>query len=98
MKFALALIAMLLLGGTAMAGEANAKIKVKGMTCGSCAVTVKKALTSTKGVRSADVSLEKALATVVYDDTQVNEEQLRAAINKTGFRALPPEKKEGRQK
>ena len=88
-KTLIALTSMLLLGAIAMAKEATTEIKVKGMTCGSCVVTVKKALTQTKGVRSADVSLEKAQAAVVYDDTQVNEQQLREAINKTGFKAEP---------
>ena len=84
---------MLLLGGIALAKEATTEIKVKGMTCGSCVVSVKKALTQTKGVKSAGVSLEKAQATVVYDDAQVNEQQLRDAINKTGFKAESKEAK-----
>ena len=57
------------------------------MTCGACSVSVKSALTRIKGVKSADVSYEKGLATVVYDDQQTNEQQLREAINKTGFKA-----------
>jgi copper chaperone CopZ len=59
------------------------------MTCGSCVVAVKKALIETKGVKTADVSLEKGLANVVYEDTQVTEKQLREAINKSGFAAEP---------
>ena len=82
-----------LFGQQKLASDATARIKVKGMTCGSCAVSVKKALTSTKGVKKADVSLEKGLAVVVYDHAQVDEEQIRAAINKTGFQALPGDKK-----
>ena len=93
-KTLIALTNMLLLGGIAMAKEATTEIKVKGMTCGSCVVSVKKALTQTKGVKSADVSLERAQATVLYDDAQVNEQQLREAINKTGFKA--ESKKEGK--
>ena len=93
MKTAGVIMTLLLLSGIAMAKEAATTIKVKGMTCGSCVVTVKKALTQTKGVKSAEVSLEKAQATVVYDDVQVNEQQLRDAINKTGFRAEPREAK-----
>lgn len=93
MRFVATLTATLLLAGLAMAKEVKTEIAVKGMTCGSCAVAVKKALTQTKGVKSAEVSLEKNSATVVYDDTQVNEEQLREAINKTGFKAAPPEGK-----
>jgi copper chaperone CopZ len=30
---------------------------------------------------------EKGLATIVYDDSQATEQQLRDAINKTGFKA-----------
>ncbi len=98
MRVVSALLGMFLFGGMALAGEATATVKVKGMTCGSCAVTVKKALTSIRGVKRAHVSLEKGLATALYDDTQVNEEQLRAAINKTGFQALPSDEKYGGKK
>lgn len=93
MKLLTILLSVLLFSGWAMAKEATAQIKVKGMTCGSCVVSVKKALTNTKGVKSADVSLEKELATVIYDNAQVNEQQLREAINKTGFKAAPAEEK-----
>jgi len=92
MKPTVSFAAMLLLGGVAVAKDVAAEIKVKGMTCGSCAVAVKQALTKSKGVKSADVSVEKALAAVVYDDAQVTESQLRQAIDKTGFKAEPPAK------
>jgi copper chaperone CopZ len=72
-----------------LAKEVAAQIKVQGMTCGSCVVAVKKALMSAGGVKSADVSLAKGLATVVYEDTQVTEKQLTEAINKSGFKAEP---------
>lgn len=86
----LALSAILLLFvGSAMAKEATAQIKVSGMTCGACAVSVKRGLEKTKGVKSADVSAERGIATVIYDDNQVNEQQLRDAIEKTGFKAAP---------
>lgn len=92
MKPTVSFAAMLLLGGVALAKDVTAEIKVNGMTCGSCAVTVKQALTKTKGVKSAEVSVEKALAAVVYDDAQVTESELRQAIDKTGFKAEPPAK------
>jgi len=78
---------LLLFAGSAVAKDSNAQIKVSGMTCGACAVSVKRGLEKTKGVKSADVNAEKGLATVIYDDGQVNEQQLRDAINKTGFKA-----------
>ncbi len=93
MKLLSTVLGLLLFSGLAMAKEATARIKVQGMTCGSCVAAVKKALTGTKGVKSADVSLEKELAIVVYDDAQANEEKLREAIQKAGFRAEPAEKK-----
>jgi copper chaperone CopZ len=84
------LIAGALLAGLASAKEVTTQIPVSGMTCGSCAVTVRKALTSLEGVKKADVSVEQNKATVVYEDSQVTEKQLREAINKTGFKAEAP--------
>lgn len=88
----LALVAStLLLVGAAMAKDVTTQIKVLGMTCEACAVSVQKSLEKTKGVKRAEVSSERGLATVTYDDAQVNEQQLRNAINKTGFKAEPAE-------
>ena len=89
MKLFAIVVGLALASGLASAKEVTAQIKVKGMTCGSCVVVVKKALIGTNGVKTADVSLEKNLATVVYEDSQVTEKQLREAINKTGFVAEP---------
>jgi mercuric ion binding protein len=86
----LSIIASTLLLATAVyPKEVSTQIKVSGMTCDACAVSVQKSLEKVKGVKRADVSSEKGLATVIYDDTQANEQQLRDAINKTGFKAEP---------
>jgi copper chaperone CopZ len=82
---------LVLASGLVFAKEVTAEIKVQGMTCGSCVVAVKKALTGTKGVKTAEVSLEKSLATVVYEESQVTEKQLIEAVNKSGFKAEPTE-------
>lgn len=87
MKFLATVAVLFLFAGAAMAKDRTAQIKVKGMTCGACAVSVKKALLKTEGVKSAEVSLEKQLATVVYDDSRVSDQQLREAINSAGFQA-----------
>ena len=87
MKLLAVLTSLFLIAGTAWAKEVTTQIKVNGMTCDACAVSVKATLQHTKGVKSADVSVGKGLATVVYDNSQVNDQQLRDAINKTGFRA-----------
>ena len=87
------LLLLLLFAGSVFAKDVKTDIKVSGMTCGACAVSVKSALTRVKGVKSADVSPEKGLATVVYDDQQTSKQQLRAAINATGFKAEPNEER-----
>lgn len=87
MKFLRIFLTTVLLTGIVMAKEVKTQIKVSGMTCGACAVSVKAALSRTKGVKSADIDTAKGLANVVYDDTQVSEQQLVDAINTTGFKA-----------
>ncbi len=52
MKFSGILMTAVLLTGAATAKEATTQIKVSGMTCGACAVSVKAALNRTKGVKS----------------------------------------------
>ena len=93
MKSLMLFAILLLFAASAMAKDSTVQIKVSGMTCGACAVSVKRGLEGTKGVKSADISVEKGLATVSYDDSQVNEQQLRDAINKTGFKAEPAQEK-----
>lgn len=87
------LFVLLLVAIPTFAKDVQTEIKVSGMTCGACSVSVQSALTKVKGVKGADVSHEKGLATVVYDDQQTNEQQLRDAINKTGFKAEPNQEK-----
>ncbi len=86
-KFIVACLFLSLVAMPVAAKELTARIKVSGMTCGACATSVTSALQKTRGVKKAEVSLEKQMATVVYDDSQVSENQLREAINKTGFKA-----------
>lgn len=93
MKSFTTLLLLLLFAGSVFAKDVKTEIKVSGMTCGACAVSVKSALARVKGVKSADVSYEKGLAAVVYDDQQTNEQQLREAINKTGFKVEPSQEK-----
>jgi len=51
-------------------------IRVFGMTCNDCAVTVKKGLLSAEGVKDARVSLKDGIAEVLLDDAIVNPEEL----------------------
>jgi copper chaperone CopZ len=63
------------------------ELKVSGMTCSGCAVSVRNALLETPGVVSAEVNLELAQAEVQYDAAKVSIAKLVEAVNKTGFKA-----------
>ncbi len=56
---------------------------IDGMTCGGCVNAVKKVLTRLPGV--ADAQVEIGQAKVTYDEAEVDEPKLRAAIEKAGY-------------
>ncbi|MGQ0648361.1 MAG: heavy-metal-associated domain-containing protein [Gemmatimonadaceae bacterium] len=60
---------------------------VEGMTCGGCALGVRKVLTRLDGVTKAEVDLEKKHAVVTFDPSRVTTDQMIAAIKKLGFAA-----------
>ncbi|MCY0852211.1 MAG: heavy-metal-associated domain-containing protein [Thermoplasma acidophilum] len=55
------------------------EMKIYGMTCEDCAVTVKKGLESVNGVISAVVSLPEKRAEVVIDESKLAPENLEDA-------------------
>ncbi|MHA1202600.1 MAG: heavy-metal-associated domain-containing protein [Candidatus Heimdallarchaeaceae archaeon] len=63
------------------------KLKVEGMTCGHCQMTVKKALENVKGVKSAEVDLENNSALVNYKSDKVTAENLVLAVVDAGYKA-----------
>jgi len=62
-------------------------LKVNGMTCQGCVRSVTKVLQGVPGVDSAEVSLERGEARVVYDPARAAAAQLRAAIDEAGYEA-----------
>jgi len=60
-------------------------LKVNGMTCGGCVRSVKNVLEVIPGVSGAEVSLEKAQATVTYDPAQVNVIRMKEAVTDAGY-------------
>lgn len=60
-------------------------LKVNGMTCGGCVRSVKNVLEAIPGVASADVSLEKAQATVSYDPAQASLDKMKEAVSDAGY-------------
>ena len=60
-------------------------IGVGGMSCQGCVKNVTGVLQALPGVEQVEVSLEKAQATIVFDEARVGEAQLREAIEDAGF-------------
>jgi Cu2+-exporting ATPase len=60
-------------------------LKIEGMMCGHCEMTVKKALEKLEGVSSAEVSHEKGEA-VVKLDADVDDAILRKAVEEKDYK------------
>ena len=61
------------------------ELVIDGMTCGGCVRSVKNVLESIQGVTSAEVSLEKAQATVTYDPAKADVNRMREAVTDAGY-------------
>ncbi|MEX2399600.1 MAG: cation transporter [Rhodothermales bacterium] len=55
------------------------------MTCASCNITVRKALTNLDGVREAEVTFEPPRAVVRFDASRVSVEELTRATTNVGY-------------
>ncbi|HMC21584.1 MAG TPA: cation transporter [Thermoanaerobaculia bacterium] len=69
----------LMLAATVFSAE-NVTIQVQGMSCGSCAASVKSALKGIDGVSDARVSYEQGQAVVTYDSTKTTPEAIARAV------------------
>lgn len=67
------------------AATQTATLKVPGMTCSACPITVKKALSKVDGVEKVNVSFEKKEAVVTFDDAKTNEKALIKATTDAGY-------------
>jgi copper chaperone CopZ len=67
-------------------------IPVEGMSCATCEIAVHTALKRVNGVAPAHVGITTKNATIDYDPTKTNPDQLVNAINSTGYRASLPKK------
>ncbi|MDA2938367.1 cation transporter [Acidobacteria bacterium AH-259-A15] len=80
------------------AGDAKTAVfRVSGMTCGGCEVGVRMAVKKLDGIHKVEASYKEGKATVKYDPSKVKPEEIKAAIEKIGYKAKV-EKKEERNK
>ena len=69
----------------AWAATQTVTLSVPGMTCAACPITVKKALTKVDGVQKVEVSYEKLVAVVTFDDTKTTVDALTKATENAGY-------------
>ena len=62
-------------------------LKVNGMSCEHCAGTVARALRGLKGVKKANVDLQKGLVEVNYNPDKVSTDALAKAVTAAGYEA-----------
>lgn len=63
----------------------EAVIHIEGMHCGMCSARMQKAFLAAKGVKEAEVDLEKKSARVVYDAAKLTENDLKQLVTDTGY-------------
>lgn len=68
-------------------GTKTVRLEIEGMTCGSCAVSVKTALGKLDGIRDVQISFEQKGGTVEFDAAKVSEAKIVEAVNGAGFKA-----------
>lgn len=88
MKNALPIVA-LLVAGPGFAAPQTATLSVPGMSCASCPVTIKAALSRIPGVASVKSDLAKRQTTVIYDDAKTDLAGLSKATADAGFPSTP---------
>jgi len=79
------LAAMLAAASSAALAAQTVTLSVPDMSCSTCPIQVKQALSKVPGVSKATASLEKKEAVVTYDESRTNVEALMKATADIGF-------------
>ena len=61
----------------------NEELKLTGMSCNHCVMSLRKELAKVPGLEIKDVRIGTAL--VAYDESKVSSAQLRSAVEEAGF-------------
>ncbi|MBD2041173.1 heavy metal translocating P-type ATPase [Microcoleus sp. FACHB-672] len=70
-------------------------LKVKGMGCAACAGRIERVIHSVSGVAECNVSFGAEQATVQYNPTQTNLEQIQQAVTDAGYGVQPVQEMSG---
>lgn len=83
--FCILTLSLTFLAPSAWAASKTVTLKVPGMTCPTCPITVKKALNKVDGVSKIEVRYEKKEAVVTFDDAKTDTKALIKATTNAGF-------------
>lgn len=67
------------------------KLRIDGMHCTSCAMSIDGDLEDTKGVKSAKTSYAKQECEVEFEEEVVKIEEILKVVDKTGYKAQLPQ-------
>lgn len=65
------------------------KLKIEGMHCTSCAMTIDFDLEDLEGVKSAKTSYASSVCEVEFDAGKLDDQKILETIKKSGYSALP---------
>lgn len=80
----------------AAAQTVRVNIPVEGMSCGSCAASVKRTAKGIDGVRNAEVDLAGRRARVEFVEGQTSPERIASAISELGYKVGTPALESGK--
>lgn len=64
----------------------SAEIKVEGMSCQHCVMSVRKAVEGLDGIKSSNVEIGKV--SVEFDEGKVSQDAIEAAITQAGYKVV----------
>ena len=64
---------------------ASINLNVEGITCGGCEKSIRNALLEKSGVIDVQASHETGIVLIDFDDSQVQQQDLKQAIEDAGF-------------
>ena len=64
---------------------ANINLNVEGITCGGCEKSIRNALLEQNGVSEVTASHETGVVAIDFDDSKIQQPQLKQAIEDAGF-------------
>ncbi len=64
-------------------------LHVEGMSCGHCEIAIKDAVRKLPGIKKVKASKRKKEVVAEYDPAQVTDDQIKKAIDDTGYRIVP---------